>query len=192
MKNQDSNPQQPPQYQPPPPPQIIIQQAPRKKPYFLYGCGGCLTTIVLMAAITSMGTKKAIDSTSSRSSTSTTTTQTEPETSSSTNEEPAIEVSAGQLADKYQSNEVAADNAYKDKTVLVTGTIANIGKDIMDDSYVSLKTSNPFLSVKCVFETSEKDKLAQLSNGQTVTVRGICKGGDPLGVTVAYATLQYS
>jgi hypothetical protein len=51
----------------------------------------------------------------------------------------AQEVSSSELYSAYNSNEVAADEQYKDKQVKVTGEVESIGKDLMDTMYVSLK-----------------------------------------------------
>ncbi len=172
----------PPPYQPAP-----VQQPSKKKSPVLMGCGGCLGVIVLLIVMGTIFGSKAtkVSQTSSDTSVSQSSSQTE-----QAPEEKAVEVSAQQLFQSYQDNELAADNQFKDKTILVTGTIQSIGKDIVDDAYVTLETSNRFMPVRCVFEKSEGNKIAQLSKGKTVTVRGICHGKEVTGgVTVAYATL---
>src|SRR5262249_35052047 len=72
--------------------------------------------------------------------------------SSKASEPAPISVSASTLFSDYDANEVAADEKYKDKILLVNGTVDDIKKDIMDTMYVTLKTSNPILSVQCYFD----------------------------------------
>lgn len=85
---------------------------------------------------------------------------------------PAKSVTARKLFADYQANEVSADNAYKGKALAVTGTVDSINKDITDDVYVSLSTSNEFMSVHA--RGLPKDVAAGLAKGQQITV--VCKG----------------
>ncbi len=87
--------------------------------------------------------------------------------------EPKEEViQAKDLYNEYDSNEIAADEKYEGEEILVTGTIKEIGKDILDDMYVSLKTDNIIGSVQCMLADGETSKAAKLSAGQTITMRG--------------------
>ena len=90
----------------------------------------------------------------------------------------ALKVSASQLFQDYKGNEVAADEKYKDKTLEIAGTVDSIGKDILDEIYVTLKGGGQFefLSVQCFFEDKYKSEAARLSKGQGITVRGRCEG----------------
>ncbi len=177
----------PPPYQPAP-----VQQPAKKTSPVVKGCGGCLGVIVLLAIIGAIVSPKP-DNSGETASVSPPTSQSAPvEEGANVQEEPAAEeaisVSAQELDAEYEKNQVAADEKYNDKKVLVTGTVNDIGKDMMGDSTVTLSGSNPF-GITCVFEKSEQAKLAQVSKGDTVTVRGICKGKS-LNITIAYATLE--
>ena len=88
----------------------------------------------------------------------------------------AVRVTATQLFADYEANEVSADEKYKGKALLVSGTIESIGKDLFDTMYVSLKTDNPFLNVKCMFSDEHKSQLANAAKGQRVTIKGKCDG----------------
>lgn len=83
-------------------------------------------------------------------------------------------ISAGDLVSSYTSNEVAADNNFKGKKFYVEGYIESIGKDILDDIYVTLKSGDLIRSVQCYIE--DQDKVAQLRKGQKITVIGECDG----------------
>src|SRR5215212_5004390 len=87
-----------------------------------------------------------------------------------------IEVSASTLLSDYENNEVAADGKYKGKMLVVSGTINNIAKDILDKMYVTLKTSNPILSVQCYFDESNQTALSQLQKGKQVKIKERCDG----------------
>lgn len=82
-------------------------------------------------------------------------------------------VSANTLFSEYEANEVAADNKYKNKEYKVSGTVDKIGKDITDDGYALLKTSNLF-GVQCFFDNEQE--LAKIQNGQQITVVGRIDG----------------
>lgn len=84
----------------------------------------------------------------------------------------AEKITATQLYSAYDQNAIAADAAYKDKHLEVSGTIGNIGKDILDDMYVALKTSNIIGSVQCMLKDSEFSKAVNLREGQQITIVG--------------------
>lgn len=90
-----------------------------------------------------------------------------------------ISISAEDLLAAYDKNEVKADNDYRDKILKVTGFVGNIGKDILDDSYVTLGTDNRYeiIHVQCYFSDSDElKKLESLEPGDKITIEGICKG----------------
>jgi hypothetical protein len=61
------------------------------------------------------------------------------ETSKITAETPVdIEVSARKLFADYQANEIAADETYNGKVLKVSGTIRDIGNDLLDNAYISI------------------------------------------------------
>lgn len=68
----------------------------------------------------------------------------------------------------YDANEVAADNAFKGKTVVVRGVIANISKDIADDVIVHLRSPNDVMPTSAYVRESEKGKAAGLTKRQGV------------------------
>ena len=83
------------------------------------------------------------------------------------------EISAKELYTAYEQNEISADNKYKGKKLAVTGVIKDIGNDILNDSYITLKTDNLFGSVQCFLN---KKDVAKLSKGAKVTIIGKCTG----------------
>jgi len=112
------------------------------------------------------------------------------DSSSSDSSQPAdISVSADQLSSAYNANEVSADDKYKDKKLVVTGTINSIGKDIADTSYITLQSDGDLLGVQCMFDDQYKPQLAKLHKGQRVRLQGTCKG-KVLNVLLADCTLN--
>lgn len=98
-----------------------------------------------------------------------------------------IEISAEQLLSAYEANGVAADNAYKDKSLSVTGTISSIGKDITDTPYICLGENSK--TVQCMFPNSSQ-ALANLQKGQVVTIVGMCQGDEIIGVLLGDCSLR--
>ena len=85
---------------------------------------------------------------------------------------PSYTLSADQLYNEYNRNEVAADSKYKGKVVIVSGTIQDIGKDIMDDAYIVIGGSGFLDGVQCMFTKGMQSSVARLSKGQQVRVKG--------------------
>ncbi|MEX0966677.1 MAG: hypothetical protein WD077_05530 [Bacteroidia bacterium] len=86
-----------------------------------------------------------------------------------------FELSATQLFKAYDDNEVAADDKYLDRKLMVHGVIEDIGKDIMGDPYVSLGVDY-LQSVNCYFSDDNMNVISKLRKGQNLTVIGVCKG----------------
>jgi hypothetical protein len=87
--------------------------------------------------------------------------------------EQPIGVTAEQLRKDYEANEVSADDRYRGKPLLVTGTLHAIKKDLFDAPYIELETSNQFEGVWAHFAKSDAGSLGKLSRGYRVTVRCI-------------------
>ncbi|HEY6242711.1 MAG TPA: hypothetical protein VIX17_02120 [Pyrinomonadaceae bacterium] len=89
---------------------------------------------------------------------------------------PSYTLSADQLYSEYKANEVAADAKYKGKIVLVSGTIQNIGKDILDSAYIVVGGEGFLDGIQCSFTKGEEGSVARLSKGQRVSVKGEVSG----------------
>lgn len=73
----------------------------------------------------------------------------------------------------YQNNEVAAENKYKGNTYTVSGTIQDIGLDVVDNPYIVLSGD---MHVTFYFHKSEKERIAQMNKGDTIVIEGKCDG----------------
>lgn len=85
-------------------------------------------------------------------------------------------MSADALARAYNANEIAADEKYKGKAVIISGKIQNIGKDILGSPFVVVGGSGMLDGVQCMFAKSATSSLASLSKGRTVTISGTVSG----------------
>ena len=97
----------------------------------------------------------------------------------------AIAVTAVDLYNLYESNALKADNAYKGKFVRVTGKVSKVDQDILSKKpYVKLFSSSYVDFVYVYFKESEMDKIANLENGKTITIVGLCEGKSVVSVTI--------
>lgn len=103
---------------------------------------------------------------------------------------PAATLSANQLYQEYDANQVAADSKYKDKVIIVTGSIKNIGKDITDTAYVVIGGEGFLDGVQCMLPGGQEGVVAQLSKGQFVTAKGRVSGQAIGNVLLRNCTLQ--
>lgn len=88
-------------------------------------------------------------------------------------EKPEYVLSADQLFDEYEADEVAANNKFLDKTVEVSGTIGEIGTNDADQTFVILTAENAMIGgVSATF--SEKPET--VAEGQQVSVKCRCTG----------------
>ena len=86
-----------------------------------------------------------------------------------------LEVTPSALFRAYEQNEIKADNAYKDRYVKMTGRIDDIGKDLMDNMYVTLAASE-FFGIQVYFNDEDSSEVANLNKGGTITVVCMVEG----------------
>jgi len=103
-------------------------------------------------------------------------TDTDTDTQKVQSQTPSYTLTAEQLYREYDSNEVSADAKYKGKVIIVSGTIQDIGKDIMDDAYIVIGGRGFLDGVQCTFTKGQQSSVARLSKGQRVTVKGEVAG----------------
>ena len=88
--------------------------------------------------------------------------------------EQAIQVTAMQLWDAYQANEVRADEHFKDRQLLVAGVLASIDKDFAGDVVLKLATPNQFMHVQAELQDGQRAAAARLDQGHNITL--LCRG----------------
>jgi len=102
--------------------------------------------------------------------------------------EEVISITSSQLVSEYQQNEIAADSKYKDKTLEVTGRVGSIAESF-GKQYVTLKSDDIIITVQCFLKSSEGEKAATLSPGQSVTLQGR-NDGMSFNVTLSDCTIK--
>lgn len=80
----------------------------------------------------------------------------------------ATPVTAMELWSAYSQNEVAAQSAYGNRPLLISGTIDSITLDFMDEPVVGLQTGNQFQSVQLDFDESDAPAISSLRVGQNI------------------------
>lgn len=101
-----------------------------------------------------------------------------------------LEISSIDLWDAYSANKVNADILYKGQLLSITGEITDIGQDLITKyPCISLSSGDPYSlnAIQCFFpgDTDDMDAIAQLEDGQTITITGICKGTPILNVQIS-------
>lgn len=87
-----------------------------------------------------------------------------------------IKITARQLFNSYDANEVAADRQFKDQTLLVSGTVQSIESGLSDGADVHFNVGDEYgiNSVSASGDENFDNNAANLSKGQQVTLR--CRG----------------
>jgi hypothetical protein len=82
----------------------------------------------------------------------------------------AVKVSASQLFDAYQGNEMAAQKQFGDQQLEVSGVVDGVDLDFSDEPVVKLRTSNQFMPVSVYLTDATSDAAAGFQKGQKITV----------------------
>ncbi|MGI6172556.1 MAG: OB-fold protein [Christensenellales bacterium] len=82
---------------------------------------------------------------------------------------------ARELYKMYSDNAIAADEAVRGKTIIVTGTVYDIGSSF-GIPYIMLDGGGFLEHVQCDFPMDAKSELAKIRKNQKVKIRGECTG----------------
>ena len=89
---------------------------------------------------------------------------------------PDFVLSANTLYKEYERNSVAADAKYEDKIVKVSGIVQSIGKDITDTAYLVIGGTGFLDGVQCMMPGGQESAVANVREGQFVTLKGKVSG----------------
>jgi hypothetical protein len=102
-----------------------------------------------------------------------------------------LEATAEQYDADYAANEIAADQKYKGRKILLTGVIGSINKDFKGDAYIVLKANNPFMGVHA--ELNERGTTGASTLAKDTVVYLVCDSGTRIiGSAVARNCQQFS
>ena len=99
--------------------------------------------------------------------------------------EPELSISATELINAYNENEVKADKMYKGKIVEVNGIVDGIDSDMDDKAVVRLCDGDEFsiYTVSCYIDDENQNKACELKKGENVKIVGKAYGeiiGQPI------------
>ena len=84
-----------------------------------------------------------------------------------------VRITAVELYDDYENNEIAANQKYDGKVLAVSGTVEDFGGGDGDAYYIDLDTGDFTLtSIRCHFSQSHLGEITSISKGDHVTLRG--------------------
>lgn len=89
----------------------------------------------------------------------------------------AAAITPNVLWQAFDANEIAAEDAYKGKIVVVQGIVNTITSDMDGNPMISFYADETGLvQVHCIFPPEDRSIIARLKKGQTITVAGLCDG----------------
>ncbi len=93
-------------------------------------------------------------------------------------------VEAPTFLDEFVKNDTLTGRKYNGKVIEVTGNVKNIEKDEMGYSTILLGDTSSLSAVRCSMDSVYQADAASVTNGTSVTIRGICTGynADELGL----------
>ena len=107
----------------------------------------------------------------------------------------ALEIKSSTLYKAYESNEISADNKFKDKWVKLTGKIIDIRKNPIKKSESIVKLNGlidnkyEIVGVSCHFDESQNSEISKLVEGQIITILGKCLG-KPVFIKIADCSIE--
>ena len=94
------------------------------------------------------------------------------------------------LLQSYKESTIRADLRFKNRVWEISGAIARIETNWLGQPVLRLRGDNPQAGeVYFICQREEKDKVAQLRNGGSVTIRGIGQGRYRYGVKFSYCII---
>ena len=92
--------------------------------------------------------------------------------------EPELSISATELINAYNENEVKADKMYKGKIVEVNGIVDGIDSGIDDKAIVRLSNGDEFSfdNVQCCIDDENQNNACELKKGENVIIIGKADG----------------
>lgn len=96
-----------------------------------------------------------------------------------------VNISADEAAKEYEKNQVAADQKYFRKKVILTAVIESINSGIGNAPYLSLKSSgNPFMRPQAHLRKNDIDKIVNLRKGNKIVL--VCEGAGSIAGTAMF------
>jgi tRNA_anti-like len=93
-------------------------------------------------------------------------------------------INAVDLLNEFTQDEVASNQKYIGKTLLIKGTIKKISKEEDNSFFVHLSGNDELSTVRCRMEINEGKHPATSKPGEIVQIKGLCNGfnADDMGL----------
>ena len=88
---------------------------------------------------------------------------------------PDYSVTAKQIYNEFETNEVAAFAKYNGKLVVITGKYKGSGMSL-DKPFIVMDVGSMFFSVQCMFDKSKAAQVASLQKGSIINLAGKVSG----------------
>lgn len=85
----------------------------------------------------------------------------------------ATVTTAVELVKAFQADEAGSNAKYLDKVLQITGTVASTGTTQTGEKTITLASEDPFAGVMATIDSTA---VAEVAAGQSVTLKGFCKG----------------
>ena len=93
------------------------------------------------------------------------------------------------LCNEYNTDEDAADQKYKGKSITVRGKVLGLSVHPDGSKMVYMLGGTPVEGVFCVFKKDQEEEATKLQSGQPITVQGKCNGKDMGGTKMPQAVV---
>ena len=105
---------------------------------------------------------------------------------------PEYTITAQELHKAFKSNELQATDKYKDKMVMVTGTVHSTWKDLSNKPIIAFRTYLPMTdgTVLCIFSEDEIASISKIRPGQKISIIGTVEQGNFYLVSLNNCTLK--
>jgi hypothetical protein len=87
-----------------------------------------------------------------------------------TSQLPPKKVTASELFDAYQASTAAAQHAYGEQRLQVSGVVAGIDSDFADNAMVLLQTSSPVMNTRAKLADARSPRVSALRKGQSIVL----------------------
>lgn len=85
----------------------------------------------------------------------------------------SIAIDATTLVKSFQDDEANANKLYLDKVLLIKGAVGSSSKTQAGENTVTLSSADPFSGVMATLDTTKSNIL---NIGDTIVIKGFCKG----------------
>jgi ABC-type glycerol-3-phosphate transport system substrate-binding protein len=87
----------------------------------------------------------------------------------------SVQTDAITMLQEFEKDEMAANQKFNGKAIAVTGTVVTIENTDSVQQVVLGNRAN-ISNIVCQFDAKQKEQLAAVTTGSTITIKGICTG----------------